>query len=79
MKKNFTDDLEMGEIIQKLRDKGYGDLVDAFLANEREMFTKKGRLNKSGACRVLDWKVKDLEQALEECRSLLDTDLGHDD
>jgi hypothetical protein len=76
MKRSFTDLLEEQEVIQKLRDKGFGDLVDSFLSNERDMFTKKGRLNKSGACRVLDWKVKDLEQALEEAKTALEPEYG---
>jgi hypothetical protein len=33
------------------------------------------RLNKSGACRVLSWKAKKLEEALAECREILGIDL----
>lgn len=68
---NFFDNIERQELIQKLRDAGFGELIDAFLENERDVYTKKGRLNKSGACRVLDWKTKDLEDALLECKEIL--------
>ncbi len=64
-------ELEMKEIIQKLIDAGHKDLVEALLANDAKVHTKKGRLNKSGACRVLGWKAKQLEDALEACRGLL--------
>ncbi len=70
MGKNLTEILEQQEIIQKLIDKGYGELIDALLMNEAKVYTKKGRLNKSGACRVLGWKTKQLEDAIEECRSI---------
>jgi hypothetical protein len=68
---NFFDNIERQELIQKLRDAGFGELIDALLENERDVYTKKGRLNKSGACRVLDWKTKDLEDALLECKEIL--------
>ncbi|NIQ12871.1 MAG: hypothetical protein GTO02_00200, partial [Candidatus Dadabacteria bacterium] len=61
---------EQQEIIQKLIDKGFGKLIDALLMNESKVYTKKGRLNKSGACRVLGWKTKQLEDAIEECRNV---------
>ena len=54
MSKNLTEVLEQQEVIQKLIDKGFGELIDALLMNESKVYTKKGRLNKSGACRVLD-------------------------
>jgi len=38
--------------------------------NEAKVYTKAGRLNKSGACRALGWKTKQLEDAIEECRCL---------
>ncbi len=71
-------ELEIIELLQKLRDNGYGDLVDAILDNENKVYTKKGRLNKSGACRVLGWKGKQLEDILKECRKVLSNDLGDD-
>ena len=74
MGKNLTEILEQQEVIQKLIDKGYGELIDALLANESKVYTKKGRLNKSGACRVLGWKTKQLEDAIEECKNLFPPD-----
>lgn len=71
MKQNFIDNLEKQEIIQKLIDKGYGELIEALLMREGEVYTKKGRLNKSGACRILGWKPKELEDALKECKQIL--------
>ncbi len=71
MKNNPFDQLENQELIQKLIDNGYGNLVDAFLLNDGKVYTKKGRLNKSGACRVLKCKPKDLEDAIEACQVLL--------
>jgi hypothetical protein len=68
MAKNSFDAIEQQEVIKLLVDRGFGELVDAFLMNESQVYTKKGRLNKSGACRVLDWKTKQLEDAIEECR-----------
>ena len=72
MAKSLTEILEQQELIQKLIDKGYGELVDALLMNEGKVYTKKGRLNKSGACRVLGWKTKQLEDALFACREMLE-------
>ena len=63
--------LERTELIQKLIDNGYSELVEALLYNEGKVYTKKGRLNKSGACRVLGWKTKQLEDSLAECRRIL--------
>jgi nucleoside-diphosphate-sugar epimerase len=68
---NLTDLLEQQELIQKLKERGHGELVEALLENENKVYTKKGRLNKSGACRVLGWKPKQLEDALSECREIL--------
>ncbi len=71
MGKNMIEILEQQELIQKIIDAGYGELVDVFLSNESQVYTKKGRLNKSGACRVLGYKTKQLEDALEACRNIL--------
>ncbi len=73
---NTFDQLENQELIQKLIDKGYGNLVDAFLLNDSKVYTKKGRLNKSGACRVLKCKPKDLEDAIKACQELLQKEMG---
>jgi hypothetical protein len=74
MKYNLIDSIERQELVQKLIDNGYGKLVEALLYSDGKTFTKKNRLNKSGACRVLGWKTKQLEDALEECRRIL----GHE-
>ena len=63
--------LEREEVITKLRDAGYGKLIDLLVEHDNKVYTKKGRLNKSGACRVLGWKNKQLEDALLECREVL--------
>lgn len=78
MSKNLIECLETQEQIQKLIDAGHSDLVEAFLGNEGRVYTKKGRLNKSGACRVLGCKTKQLEDALEACRELLDPPIKTD-
>ncbi len=72
---NMIDLLERGELIQKLIDSGHSELVEALLYNENKVYTKKGRLNKSGACRVLGWKTKQLEESLAECRRILGIEL----
>ena len=79
MRSNLIEVLERQELIQKLIDKGYGPLIEALLMNEGKCYTKKGRINKSGACRVLGWKPKELEDAFNECREILKTDLFTDD
>ena len=68
---SMLEDVERQELIQKLIDSGYGELVETLLLNETKVYTKKGRLNKSGACRVLGWKTKQLEDALEACKEIL--------
>ena len=72
---NLIEQLEKQELIDKLRGTGYAPLIDALLSNEKDVYTKTGRLNKSGACRVLGWKPKELEQALEACKDILKNDL----
>lgn len=63
--------LEQQELLDKLTVSGYGDLIEVLLSNETKVYTKKGRLNKSGACRVLGWKSKQLEDALKHCQEIL--------
>lgn len=67
---------ERQELIQKLIKNGFGDLVNKFLENENKCFTKKYRLNKSGACRILGLKTKELETLLNGCKTVLESDLG---
>lgn len=72
MGKSMIEMMEIQEQIQKLINSGYGQLIDIILSNESKVYTKKGRLNKSGACRLLGWKPKELEEALKECKILLE-------
>ena len=69
------EDVERQELIKKLIDNGYGKIVEALLEDEKKVYTKKGRLNKSGACRKLKMKSKQLEDKLAEMRSLLSRDM----
>ena len=63
--------IEMQEIIQKLKDNGFADLVTCLLDNENDCYTKRGRLNKSATSRKMGWKSKQLEDALEGMREIL--------
>ena len=72
---NQIDIIERQEIIDKLISHGYNELVEAFLGNESLVYTRKSRLNKSGACRVLGWKTKKLEDTLAECRRIIASDM----
>jgi hypothetical protein len=63
--------IETQEVIDKLKEAGFAELVDCLLDNEKDCYTKKGRLNKSSTCRRLNWKGKKLEDALQEMRSVL--------
>jgi hypothetical protein len=68
---NPNNAIEMQEIIQKLKDAGYGELIECLLNNDKDCYTKKGRLNKSSTCRKLNWKSKKLEDALRNMKELL--------
>lgn len=68
------EDLERQELINKLIKNGYGEIVEILL-EENKVYTKKGRLNKSGACRKLKLKSKQLEDKLAEMRELLSEDM----
>lgn len=72
---NITDVIERQELLQKLIDHGYGELVDCLLSNDQKCYTKRSRLNKSGACRALGWKPKQLEDAMAKCREILRNDI----
>ena len=79
MKSKLTESIETMELIEKLRANGYGELVKALLENEQDAYTKRGgRLNKCGACRVLGWKNKQLEEALAACKEILKNDMSDD-
>lgn len=71
MSKNFIKILEEQEILKKLMDSGHTEFINTLLSNEKTCYTKRGRINKSGTCRVLGWKPKQLEDALEACRQIL--------
>jgi nucleoside-diphosphate-sugar epimerase len=73
-KPNLTEDLERTELINKLKKAGFGHLIKALIEHEDKAYTKRSRLNKSGACRVLGWKTKELEDALAQCREVLKDD-----
>ena len=72
---NNTEYVERQELIKKLIANGYGEIVTALLDDEKRVYTKKGRLNKSGACRKLKLKSKQLEDKLAEMRELLKIDM----
>ena len=63
--------LEMQEIVSKLKEKGFSELVECLLENDNDCYTKKGRLNKSATTRKLGWKSKQLEDALKTMREVL--------
>jgi hypothetical protein len=63
--------IEMQEIIDKLCKNGYGELVSCLLDDDNECYTKRGRLNKSATIRKLGWKSKQLEDAIEGMREIL--------
>lgn len=63
--------IEMQEIIDKLRKNGHGELLECLLDDDNECYTKRGRLNKSATIRKLGWKSKQLEDALEGMREIL--------
>jgi hypothetical protein len=73
---SMLEDLEIREVIQKLIDNGHRKIIEALLANESKVYTKKGRLNKSGLCRVLGWKTKQVEDEFEKMKELCKGDLS---
>lgn len=72
---NTLDEMERQELIKKLIENGFGEIVQVLLENENKVYTKKGRLNKSGACRKLKLKTRELEDKLQEMKNLLKNDL----
>jgi hypothetical protein len=71
--------LEMQEIINKLKEHGYEDLVECLMDNDADCYTKKGRLNKSATTRKMGWKSKQLEDALAGMRELLTEEFDFDE
>ena len=74
MKNRFLEGIENNELLQILENSYLKEKISLLLSNENRVYTKKGRLNKSGACRILNMKNKELESFLEECRKLLEVD-----
>jgi hypothetical protein len=71
MRKNFLEILERQELLEILENNGLGKEIELLLMNETKAYTKKGRINKSGVCRLLGIKPKQLEEFLQKCRDVL--------
>ncbi len=71
MIKDFVEILERQELLQKIEEAGYKQIIETLLLNENKVYTKKGRLNKSGACRILKCKPKDLDDLLKKFREII--------
>lgn len=74
MRNKFLEGIENSELLQILENSYLREKINLLLSNESLVYTKKGRLNKSGACRILDMKTKELETFLTECRKILEVD-----
>ncbi len=68
---NFVEVIESQELLQKIEKAGYGKIIELFLMNENKVYTKKGRLNKSGACRILKCKPKELDDLLKKLKDVI--------
>ena len=68
---NFVEVIESQELLQKIENAGYGKTLELFLMNENKVYTKKVRLNKSGACRILKWKPKELDDLLKKLKEVI--------
>jgi hypothetical protein len=66
---NAFEQLEIQELIEKLRANGFGRFVDACI--DGLVYTKSGRLNKSAACKILGLKPNEMERALKQMQALL--------
>jgi hypothetical protein len=62
-------ELEQEELLEKLRSAGLAHFVGTMC--QHEVYTKRGRLNRSAACRALGWSAAQLDAALAKCRELL--------
>ena len=74
MKNKFLEGVENTELLHILENSYLKEKINLLLSNENLVYTKKGRLNKSGACRILSMKNKELDTFLEECRKVLEVD-----
>lgn len=63
--------LEIQELIEKLRQQGCSELVDGFLEHDEKLYTKAGRLNKSAACRSLNWRLIRLNEEFQKAKEIL--------
>jgi len=71
MRNKFLEGVENSELMSLLENSEVKEKIDKILRNESIVYTKKGRLNKSGACRVLGLKAKELDDFISECRDIL--------
>lgn len=74
MRNRFLEGIENNELLNILENSYLKEKINILLSNENLVYTKKGRLNKSGACRILNMKSKELETFLIECRKILEVD-----
>lgn len=69
--------IEREELLDILKKNGFEKIVDILYEENSDIYkvyTKKGKLNKSGACRALNCKPKELEETLEKIKRLLGDD-----
>ncbi len=69
--------IERTELVDALNKGGFDEVLEALYyenKTEHKVYTKKGKLNKSGACRALGCKPKDLEEIFKLCRGILGED-----
>jgi hypothetical protein len=71
MRNKFLDGVENSELIALLENSSVKEKINTILLNESVVYTKKGRLNKSGACRILNMKPKELDDFIVECRDII--------
>lgn len=57
------------EEIKIIEEKGYGEIIQAIM--DGEVYTKKGKINKSALCRKCNISLKDYHHAIEEIQSIL--------
>ena len=68
---NHEEEIETKEILDILVKAGYKKHLDKLLSHDRNWTTKKGRLNVSGASRLLKIKPKEWRDLLEKWKILL--------
>ncbi len=77
--RHFLTDLIEAETLHVLSQKGYAKLIDQMLVHHELCFTKNGRINKSGTCRVMNWQSIQLEEALKDMKNIISPDEDFDD